>query len=294
MFEWVLLILGFVMVLLVLWEVFQDLFHPAASGALSDWIGRKLFTALRRWPRAMPMAGPLLVVLVISTWLVLLVLGFAFIFYGGFPAQFSTSTGQTPTEPARFAAVVYFSYETLITLGFGDLVVRTVFFRFVASTEALIGLGLLTASVSMLMLIYPALARQRVLARTISNMVDAENLTGEDVVTAGSHVLLAGLARDLTRLRVDLIHSPMVYYFVTSDERSMVPHWMAQLRRWASDGLSPGAEPRVRLAAGALDGALSDFAQLLSRRFIREEVQDPVKVFEAYARDHRVRLAEPR
>jgi hypothetical protein len=58
--------------------------------------------------------------------------------------------------------------------------------------------------------------------------------------------------------------------------------------------MAAGADARVRLAAGALDSALSDFAELLSRRFIGEEAQDPAKVFEAYARDHCVPLAQPR
>jgi hypothetical protein len=144
----------------------------------------------------------------------------------------------------------------------------------------------------MLMLIYPALTRQRALARMVSNIIDAEDRTGEDA--ARSEVLLAGLAQHLTRLRVDLIHSPMVYYFTTRDEQSMVAHWMAQVRRWAGDGMSAGADARVRLAAGVLDSALSDFAELLSQRFICEEAQDPAMVFEAYARDHRVPLAQPR
>jgi hypothetical protein len=62
-------VVGVALVGLILWEVFNDLFHPSGTGALSDWLGRGIFTALKRCPRSLPLAGPLALVTVIATWL---------------------------------------------------------------------------------------------------------------------------------------------------------------------------------------------------------------------------------
>jgi hypothetical protein len=47
-------ILGLLLVLGAITEVFQDLFHPSRSGTLSDVITRGIFSVLRRWPKVLP------------------------------------------------------------------------------------------------------------------------------------------------------------------------------------------------------------------------------------------------
>jgi hypothetical protein len=96
---------GVLLIGTIIWEVFKDLFHPAHRGALSEWIGRGIFNALRRSPSVLPFAGPLAVVSVIAAWVLLLVAGFAFVYYGYFPAQFQTSMAQTPPGSARALTV---------------------------------------------------------------------------------------------------------------------------------------------------------------------------------------------
>ena len=113
--------IGVLIIGLVIAEVFRDLFHPAHGGALSDWIGRHLFRLFRRAGH-LPLAGPLTMVAMIGTWIVLLVLGFALVYYPAYPESFRTSTGGLPPSLPHFSAAVYFSFETLITLGYGDIV----------------------------------------------------------------------------------------------------------------------------------------------------------------------------
>jgi len=115
-------IAGLAIIAATICEVFSDLFRPGRSGALSDWIGRRLFQLLRRWRRATPLAGPTTILLVIAAWVLLLVVGFALVYSPLYPLDFRTSIGEVPPHTARFVTVFYFSFETLITLGYGDLV----------------------------------------------------------------------------------------------------------------------------------------------------------------------------
>lgn len=278
------LIIGAVVV-----EVFKDLFQPSDSGALSDWVGRRLFNLLRRRRSILPLAGPLALVAVIGSWVVLLVLGFALVYYVGFPEQFQTSTGTIPPPSPRYLSAVYLSFETLITLGYGDIVPHTMIMRFVATTESLIGFALLTASVSSIVLIYPALSRTRLLARAISHTVDAEHTTGLLTADSGSDAVLAAFARDVSLIRIDLVHFPLIYYFAPNDDRASIACWMADLTRMAREALERHAPHHVRLSAGALDKALDDLAALLARRFVPMDPADREAVFRAFARDQGIK-----
>jgi len=119
----------------------------------------------------------------------------------------------------------------------------------------------------------------------------AERETGLSIVESGSDVILAGLARDVTNARIDLVHFPVVYYFATSDRHASVAQWMPQLVRWARGGLAPDAPAHVRLAAGALDDGLNALAALLDERFIHVGTSDRDAVFRAFARDHALEAA---
>ena len=279
-------VIGFLLIAAIAWQVFNDLFHPGGTGALSDWIGRALFAGFRRLPRFRPLAGPFALVTVIAVRVAGLVLGFALTYLHAFPAGFRTSTGTVPADTSRFLSVLYFSFETLITLGYGDLVPRSALVRFAAGCEATVGFGLLTASVSWIVLLYPALARMRLLARGVSHIVGAERDSGIRLTDSGSDVALSGLARDVTHARIDLVHFPMVYYFVSNDPNASVARWTKDLARFAREADTAGHPPHVRLAADALDRALHDFAEILDRRFLHTRSERREPIFEAFANDH--------
>jgi hypothetical protein len=280
--------LGAVIIGGILWQVFDDLFHPGETGALSDWLGRHLFRTMRRRPRLLPLAGPMAVVTVIATWVAALVLGFGLVYLPRYPAEFRTSTGAIPPDASGLGAALYFSFETLITLGYGDLVPSSAVTRIAATFEALVGFGLLTASVSSIVLLYPALSRMRLLARGTSHLVEAERMTGVSVADSGSDVVLNGLARDVTHARIDLVHFPIVYFFAASERNASVASSLTHLMRFAADAQSPDRPNRVRLAGAALDRALTDLADILDERFLHTRSGSRERVFDAFARDHLV------
>jgi len=106
---------------------------------------------------------------------------------------------------------------TITTLGFADVIPHAGWLRGVAPLEALLGFGLLSASISWLLLIYPAISRRRSLAYEISLLVEAEGQAGvalERLEPASA----AGIYEELAVER-DLVSFPISYYFAELDER---------------------------------------------------------------------------
>jgi hypothetical protein len=287
-------IIGAGLVVVILWEVFNDLFRPGGTGALSDWIGRRLFTLFKRYHRELSLAGPVALVSVVAVWVAGLVLGFALLYWRPYPQAFLTSTGEVPTSSSHFLPVLYFSFETLVTLGYGDLVPRTGVVRGLSTVEALVGFGLLTASVSAIVLLYPALSRMRLLGRGVAHIVAAEAETGASLASSGSDLVLNQLARDVTRAGIDLVHFPIVYYFAAKEPDASVARWAAAIARLASGARAATCRAHVRLAGAALDHALDEFAAILDERFLTTHERDRRRIFDAFARDHLIAAAPAR
>lgn len=89
--------------------------------------------------------------------------------------------------------------------------------------EALVGFALVTASVSWVLLIYPALARTVTFARRVSVLVYAEQVSGVDLVSNEAEYLLGELMLEVIRARVDLVHFPII--LITSIPMTVVLHF---------------------------------------------------------------------
>ena len=277
---------GAIIVLLAFREVFRDLFHPSQSGSLSDYVGKTMFRTFRLWPRMLSSAGPLSLVIVILCWAFLQALGFALVYLAGYPGSFEVSKGGNPSMEHSFASVVYFSLEVMTTLGFGDFIPKTNLFRFLVVIQALTGFALVTASVSWVVLLYPALGRLRTLARRTSILVAASKQTGVDIVSDESAFLLGELALSVVRARVDLVYFPVIYYFHTKRAKSALADVLPDLTWIAERGCLTDNSDRVRLSAATLNSALDDLAAILKERFVRTDAETKSEVFEAYAKDH--------
>ena len=281
---------GVVVIGLMMSEVFKDLFHPSDSSALTDWLGRRLFNLFRPHRPLLTLAGPLTVVVVILVWVTVLVIGFALVYYQWYPDGFRTSLGVVPAPAPRLWTALYFSFETLVTLGYGDLVPNDLALRFISVFESLIGFGLLTASVSSIVLLYPALSRLRLLALEVAQLTASEEYAGISVAASGSHEVVFGLAQQVTSTVVDLVHFPVIYYFAARDPTASIARWTLWLDRLACDGRQDRS-PAMRMAAGALDCALDDLAALFKHRFVHADHDERRTIFEALAKDHAVDLA---
>ena len=149
----------------------------------------------------------------------------------------------------------------------------------------MLGFVLLTAVVTWVLQVYPALTRRRALAIRLSLLrrVDAvRTLAEEDVPMAAT--LLEDLAGEVVQARVDLAQYVEIYYFRDLEESVSLPANIAMavdLARAAER--SPRAD--LRFAGTLLETALADFAQLLDDHFLRVG-GPPEAVLRAYAADH--------
>lgn len=277
---------GGCIVLFAVREMFNDLFHPTHSGALSEWVASRFFRLFRSWPRLLPTSGPLSIAVVILLWALLLTTGFAFVYWAVFPSAFALHTGTRPSGSDNWWWSFYYSLEMITTLGLGDVEPNPTWLKLLSAGHTLLGFSLVTVSITWIALVFPALRRIRTLARKAITLAESEERTGVSVVSANMHVIVAGLAEAVIQSRVDLIHFPLLFYFYAQEERASLPCALFPLLRFADEGTRPGRDDLVRLAARALRTALDDLAKLIGERLDLKD-RSPEKVFRAFADLHR-------
>lgn len=284
--DWVVTGAGAVLLLWTLRDIFHTLWHPGAGGSLSEIIIRGIWRAGRRrrrrgHPRAV--TGPVALLAVTVTWLVLVVLGGALIYAPHLPEGFVFGPGIDPR--GGFLDAVYMSAVTVGTLGFGDVVPAEPWLRIVVPVQSLVGFALLTAAVSWIVVVSPALTRRRSLAVRLSltrRSVQEGLLTEPDSVLGA--VVLERLASEVVGVRIDLSQYAEVYYFRDGPDDSALPTTLGIAVDLAVQGKkSPRAD--VRLAAGMLDEAVDELARVLDEQFLRTE-GTRAQILAAYAEAH--------
>ncbi|KUO16018.1 potassium channel family protein [Streptomyces dysideae] len=279
-------LVGAAVVIIILRDVFHTLWHPTRHGGLS----RIVMTALWRLSahgipgrRAKGLAGPLGMVCVVALWACGVALGWAVVYWPHMPEAFVFSGELEPTEHSRPVDALYISLVIVATLGLGDIAPAEGWLRIVAPLESLVGFALLTATVSWVLGVFPALARRRALALHICHLRRAGPTAGHLDSDAGA-VLLDGLAAEFARVTVDFVQYPESYYFHDGHgdtSLALTVGYAAELAERARRAPHPGA----RLSATALDAALDDLAAVLDERFLRTG-ENRQTVLAAYARDH--------
>ncbi|MFE9882883.1 potassium channel family protein [Streptomyces sp. NPDC005784] len=284
--EWLVTLVGAAVVLIILRDVFHTLWHPTRHGGLSRVVMSllwRLSTRGRRSSRTAGLAGPVGMVTVLATWAGAVAVGWALVYWPHMPQAFSFSGTLKPSEHSGPVDALYLSLVTVATLGLGDIAPSADWLRIVAPLEALVGFTLLTATVSWILGIYPALARRRALALRISQLRRADPAEGQPASGVGA-AAFGQLAADIARTCVDFLQYPESYYF--HDGPGDIS--LALTLGYAADlaELTKRAEcPDARSAAAVLAIALDDLAAVLDDRFLRTGGPRQ-RVLAAYARDH--------
>ena len=279
-------VLGVVVALLGLRDMYHSLLHPSGKGSISHRV-MVLVWKVSKWSghRLGSMVGPAMMVTVVVLWVALQALGWALIYLPHVPAGFSYSPGIDPTRYNNFLEALYISLVTLGTLGFGDVVAIDPWIRMAAPLEALTGFALLTAALTWFMQVYPPLSRRRALALELKGLADigyADELPALDPVTV-AHVL-GTLAAEIGTVRIDFTQYIESYYFQEEDPDLSLARQLpyALVLR---DAAAASASPDLQAGARQLTRALEQLALKLQRDFVAAE-GGPEPVFTAYAADH--------
>src|SRR5207245_4737041 len=108
-----------------------------------------------RWRGAILAAcGPAIVVVLFGCWMILLIAGSALIYWPRLGTSLQANSGPTPTG---FVSAAYIAAGALTTSGVSDISPKTPFFRAFWSIESLIGISVLTLTLSFVVQIYNAL-----------------------------------------------------------------------------------------------------------------------------------------
>ncbi len=286
--DWSVTALGVLVTAVALRDIFQTLWHPSGRGTLSSGVMRAVWRIGRRRRQRGSggvLTGPAALALVIMVWVTLLVAGGALAYAPHMPEGFQFSSGLDVSERSDVLDAVYLSAVTLATLGFGDVVPVSGWLRIALPVQALIGFGLLTASVTWVLQVYPALIRRRALAVRLAMLrtVPAEELLHDpDSRVAAS--TLESLATSLAHARVDLTQYTETFYFRDGNEDAALPAMIGVAVELGAVGRTA---PRrdVRAAAALLRTAIADYAGVLDEKFLHVD-GSTAEVLAAYAREH--------
>jgi Ion channel len=219
--------LGVALLLLVAYDIYATILHaPARFGPIGENLNRIVWRMMRalafklsraRRHRLLNTVGPLLLPSLIFIYIVLLVLGFALIYYPRMPEHFVVGP---EAKTAAWSESLYFSGITLTTVGYGDIAPRTASMRLVSMFESASGFAVISLAITYLLTVYRALERKR--ATAISLYHQAEE--GADVAGFLNHHFVDGrfyglqdtmrsATRDIQSLLESHIEHPVIHYF---------------------------------------------------------------------------------
>ncbi|HYN86580.1 MAG TPA: potassium channel family protein [Pyrinomonadaceae bacterium] len=220
-------IAGVALLLFVAYDVYDTILEARGrSGPASELLFRAVWRTWRfvcfrlsrqRRHRWLHHVGPVLLPTLIATYIVLLVVGFALLYYPRMPGHFNVAES---IGPITWFESFYFSGVTLTTVGFGDITPRSTSMRVVALIEGASGFALISLAVTYLLSVYGALERKRAVALSFYHQAGE----GADVAGFIAHHFAGGrflgleatlrvATRDIQELLEAHVEHPIIHYF---------------------------------------------------------------------------------
>ncbi len=230
-------LLGLTVILVGLVDVFFAVLQHDAVGFLTPKLYRWSWVAVRTLTQPLPtrlrssvrsLAAPGMVLMTLVVWLGTQLVGFALLYYPGIlNDEFSLGQDLRPS----FGVALYYSAVTLSSLGSVDVVPTTMLFRAVSAGETLVGLGILTLTVSYLLNVYRVLQAQNALAAALHHQAEdggdprsilAPHFVGGRPEGLSTH--LREFHRSLVGQAEGLRRYPIVYYFQSRHAYRSIPY----------------------------------------------------------------------
>src|SRR3984957_2197324 len=224
---WASTVIGVGLLGMVALDIYRTILHSRGrSGLITEVLTRGVWRLVRGIAfrrsrsgrhRLLSHVGPLLLPGIVATLVVLLILGYALLYWPHLPSGFNV---QEKAQSARGIEALYFSGITFTTLGYGDIAPRSAPMRLLALSEALTGFGFISLAVTYLVSLTAALERKRTVALSYYHQArqgaDVAGLLTHHFVGGrfvGLETIFAGAARDLQGLLESHIEHPLIHYF---------------------------------------------------------------------------------
>jgi hypothetical protein len=214
--------------------------------------------------------GPLSILVLLLTWALGLVFGFALVHTGVGGSVMVTG------EPMNFLLELYLSGTTFFTLGLGDVVPRTNAGRIVAVAEAGLGFGFLALIIGYLPILYQAFSRREITISLLDARGGSPPSASEILRRFGreeSHAALKEMMREWERwaaetLETHLSYPLLVYYRSQHDNQSWLGAFTAILDTCAVSIVAFDKQKNLqaRLTFAMARHAVADIAQALSAK----------------------------
>lgn len=190
----------------------------------------------------------------------------------------------------------YVSMVRLSTLGIGDIVPTEPWTRLWTAVQALVGFALLSASMSWVLQVSPALARRRTLAHRLTALADVDRPSGDTAGRAADVPVqtIEHLVQELAAVHVQLRQHGKTYYFRDSVTDEALPAAIGVAVPLAEDA-QRSDDPEARRSGAALRWTLDRFASLLDETY-RHTGGSTSQILSAYAanQDHGTDPRSPR
>lgn len=278
---------GLLVALVALWDVFHTLWRPSGFGRIAHWVFQIVWWTTKHVSprRTRQLAGSIGLLGTVTVWTALVVLGGALVFGPHMPQGFHFGTALRPDESSDVIAALYLSLVNVTTLGFGDITPAHPALHVLAPVQALLGFVLLTAAISWILQVYPALGRRRTVAKRL-NLLQSSRTA--DVVAGGDPCvasrLLDGVTDAVIQVETDLVQYTESYYFVQQDETLSLAANLPYTLTMAEAGEASSSR-EVRHAADMLRAAVESLALQLDSAHLRTGSAIP-EVLAAFRADH--------
>lgn len=224
--NWLVQAIGTGLVLLALADIFLTVLYPrSGKGVISTRLSKGMWQLFRFIARAsfwdrnrlLSYCGPILLVTIVLVWILLLIIGFACIFWPALGFGIQTSQGETQTD---FGTALYYSGYMFTTLGVGNLVPETTAYRLLAILEAAVGFSTFTLTLTYFLSVYSALTRRNAFALSLQYRSASQANAAEMLARLGAHGDFSGARQEIANIATELLnllelhHSyPVLHYF---------------------------------------------------------------------------------
>ena len=277
---YIIAVLGFMLLLMVLWDAFQAIILPRRvthyvgfarvfyrfTWRLWSTVGQSMRDDRRR-ETYLSIFGPLSLLLLLGVWATGLVAGFAMV-HRGLGTPLNVAPGSAP-----FSTYLYMSGTTFFTLGLGDVTPLGALGRALVAVEAGTGFGFLAAVISYLPILYQAFSRREVSISLLDARAGSPPSAGELLRRHGQDMPELGqLLYDWERWSAELLESHLSYavlaYFRSQHTNQS---WLAALTAILDTcalvmaGVNGGPTRQAQLTFAMARHAVVDVAQIFIR-----------------------------